>query len=633
MTASSPLRGGISLACAIAMLATQILPAQNASQQTAPDATTPQVAAVSTKKRIAAEDAYLSGAKHLSKSEFVPAERDFARAVVADATRPEYVQALMLAREHHVTDLLQQAAEKRTVDPSAANALLNQARALDKTNPRVTQHDAVPEAMPPARRRREIAGGVVLLQNNSRHSYHERNDLRALATHLASDFGLKAALDPDLQTRQYRIDLDDANYDEAMRVFAVLTNTMLIPLDEHTIIVAADTTPNRQRYERLVVETYYLPGFAADQLKDFVSIAQTVLSMKQVSVEPGQGALVVRGPAELVDAAERIFDDLLEGGSDVLLDLKLYAIDKQHVRNLGIVLPQSLSGFSLASQAQSIVSQNQSLITQLIANGVIPSNTSVYELAAYLVFVAGISGGSSLLSNSFLLIGGGATTAALSAGSIPTINLALNNSEARSLEDVQLRGSDRQTVIFKVGTRYPIQTSLFSDIASSATGANTTVNGVSLSSLLSQYLGSSSVGSGSVIPQVQYEDLGLTVTAVPRILRTGDVGMHLEVKVTALAGAALNGIPVLASRQFSSDLTIGNGETAMMISNTTKTETAAVTGLPGLGEIPGFQSTTNRNGSTATSDLVLMITPHIVRYGHRKATGPYIPLTPRPDDD
>ncbi|AFL88084.1 Flp pilus assembly protein, secretin CpaC [Terriglobus roseus DSM 18391] len=627
MTASLPHRRGVSLGCIAALLLSPLAQAQTAAPT--PKPLTP----LSAKQRARAEDAYLSGAKHLSKAEFLPAEKDFARAIVVDPSRPEYVQALVLSREHRVTNLLQQAAATRPRDAAAADALVGQARALDRDNPRVTQHDG-PTAIKPVRKM-EVVGGVVLLHTNTRHSYHERSDIRTLASHIAADYGLKAVLDTEVPTKSYRIDVDDASYDEVMSVFSVLTNMMSVPLDEHTLLFAMDTVANRQRYERLVEAVYYLPAFTADQLKDFVSIAQNVLTLKQVSVKPGDGSLVVRGPADLVDAADKIFADLMTGGSDVVIDMKLYAIEKSRTQNLGVVLPSSLNAFSLASQAQSIVSANQSLITQLIASGVIPSTTSVYELAAYLVFVAGVGGTSSLLSNSFLIFGGGATTGVLSAGNIPTINLALNQSDARSLEDVQLRGSDRQTIIFKAGTRYPIQTSLFSDIASNASSAlgNTTVNGVSLSSLLSQYLGTNSSGSNGIIPQFQYEDLGLVITAVPRILRTGDVSMHLEIKVSALSGAALNGIPILSSRQFSSDLTMADGDTALMVSDTTQNETTAVTGVPGLSELPGFQGGTNRNGTRSTGDLVLMLTPHIVRLGHRSPTGPYIALPPRPDDE
>ena len=109
--------------------------------------------------------------------------------------------------------------------------------------------------------------------------------------------------------------------------------------------------------------------------------------------------------------------------------------------------------------------------------------------------------------------------------------------------------------------------------------------------------------------------------------------MHVEFKLDALAGSALNGIPVLASRQFSSDLAMQNGETTMMVSLLSKSESSAVSGIPGLNEIPGFQSTTNQDKNVNSSELVLLLTPHIVRRGHSAAAGPYTPVVNRPSVD
>lgn len=577
----------------------------------------------------------MAGTKSLIASRFAEAERSFADAVSLNPAKPEYTAALLVAREHGVTALLQQAALQRPTDAQKADALLSQARLLDGGNPRVAQHSELPQASATPPMRVERTAGVVVLQPTAAvHSYHERGDTKSLATKLASDYGLRVAFDPDLQSKPVRIDVDDVNADEAFRILSLLCGTLSVPLDEHTFILAANTPESRRRYERMVQETFYLPGYPTDQLNNFVSIAQQLLDIRQVSVAPLGGALTVRGPAERVDAIEQVFKDLLQGTSELTLDVKLYAVNKSRVRNLGIVLPNSLSAYSLAAQAQTVVSQNSALISQLVSSGVLPANATTLEIATYLIFVAGL-GSSSLIQNSFLLLGGGLTTAAISAGNVPTLNLALSQSEARTLDDLQLRTSDQQRAIFKSGTRYPIQTSLFSDIASStATSlAGTTVNGVSLSSLLAAYLGTSSTGSSAVIPQVQYEDLGLTVTATPRIQLTGDVSMKLEVKVSALAGNALNGIPVLDSRQFASDITVHDGETVLLISDTSRNESAAISGVPGLNDLPGFQSATNRNGSEMNSDLVLLITPHIVRQGHVAATGPYIPLSPRPGDE
>lgn len=625
----APLRAGFLLPVVFASMCVQA----SAQVPSGPSPLTPTRVPAS-RHAAEAERNYLQGAKRLQQGDFAAAESDFAKAIELNPAQPDYTAALLVAREHSVTALLQQASVAKVADPSRAKLLLAEAQRLDGANPRVLQHTVV--AVQPAKpvRVERLAGAITLAPNHTLHSYHERAESKALATEIAHDFGLQVAFDPELPSRSLRVDMDGMDAAGAMRILNLLGGTMAVPLDEQTFILASNTTENRQRYERLVQETFYLPGLGPDQLKDFVSIAQQLLDIRQVSLAPLGGALVVRGPADRVDAVERVFTNLLQGTSEMVLDVKLYSVDKNHVRNLGIVLPQSLNAFSIANEAQTIVSQNSALISQLVASGVLPSTATTLQIAAYLVFVAGL-GSSSLLQNSFLLLGGGLTTAGLSVGNVPTINLALTQSEARSLEDVQLRASDQQRAVFRSGTRYPIQTSLFSDIASStATSlAGTTVNGVSLSSLLASYLGTNSVGSSAVVPQVQYEDLGVTVTATPRIQRTGDVTMKVEVKISALSGAALNGIPILDSRQFVSDLTVHDGETVLMISSTSRSETAAITGVPGLNDLPGFQSTTNRNGQQTSSDLVLLMTPHIVRNAHTMAAGPLVPLNSRPGDE
>lgn len=617
---------------AFAAASTLIVPAVKAqSSASEPQQTEPQqkVPAVSQRNRDAAEALFIAGARDLSNGRFPPAEKAFAKAIALNPTRSEYLQALLLAREHRVTDMVRQAASLRSSNPAAAQQLLAEAHSIDPTNSQVTQYNTA-AAITPMRTER-LAEPILLLANGSRHSYHRRANLQTLAADIARDYGLTVSFDPDLKNESCRVDVDDASFADAMRVLGLVSNTMFVPLDEHSILLAEETSQNHTRLDRLVEQAYYLPGVPPDQIRDYVSIAQTVLGIPKVSVAPTQDTVIVRSPADLADAADRLFTDLLAGDSDVVYDLKLYSINHSNARNLGVVLPTSFTAFNVASQAQSIVSANSSLIDQLIANGVLPPGLSNIEIAAYLVFVAGVSNGSSLL-NTFLTFGGGLTMTGVSLGASPVFNLALSSTDAHELDNIQLRAGNRQTSTFKSGMRYPIQTSLYSDIATSTAG-NTSVNGVNLSSLLSQYLGTSSITGAGVVPQVQYEDIGLTVTTKPVIQRSGDVATHLEVKITSLAGNSLNGLPVLNSRLFSSDLMLHDGETTMMVSETDRSEYAAVSGIPGLSEIPGFQGSTNKNSSMATGEVVLLVTPHVVRQGHMNAAGPLIPLQSHPDSD
>ncbi len=623
----------------VAVQPTQTAGAEQAAPQRIVAAGTPS-AQVSRAQHARAERHYLHGAKQLESRDFAAAIDSFAAAASLDPARQEYVQALALAQEHRITELLQAAAQVRTSNPAEADRLLAQARGVDPQNPRVLQHDSTePKViaqlrLPSTRHPAALAGPVELQPAPGQHSFHLRGDRRELAKQIAASFGLQTALDPDLQARNMKFDLDDVDYPTAMQVFCMAAGTFTTSLEPHTVLVAQDTAANRTRLERLMEEVIPLPGYSAEQITDAANMVRSVFESAKVSFEPQIGAIAVRASADTLQAIHATLADLLETGSEVMIDVKLYSVNSEKVRDLGVTLPSSLGAFNVRSEAASIVSANQTLVNQLISNGVIPSGTSSTVIAAYLVFVAGL-GTSSNLKNTFLLLGGGLTQTGLTAGSFPVLNLALRQSDARELDDVQLRLGDRVSSTVKSGTRYPIQTSLFSDVATSTTSslAGVSVNGVSLSSLLSQYLGTNSLSSSAVVPQIQYEDLGLVLKAQSHVERGGEIALHLEIKITALAGAALNGIPVLASRQFSSDMTVQDGETALISSNVTESELRAASGIPGLNELPGFQAGTNRLTDVTRGNLVLLLTPHIVRYAHRSAKGPYLPIQPRPDTE
>jgi len=109
--------------------------------------------------------------------------------------------------------------------------------------------------------------------------------------------------------------------------------------------------------------------------------------------------------------------------------------------------------------------------------------------------------------------------------------------------------------------------------------------------------------------------------------------MQLDLKIEALGTVALNNIPVLAQRQYASTVTVGDGESALLASSLSRTESAAVSGLPGLSELPGFQTATaNKTTETDSSELVLLITPHVVRHRRDNIAGPRIAYEQRLPD-
>ncbi len=596
-----------------------------------PGITCAQTPPAPTAKQITqAKDAYLAGARQLDRRDFPAAEKSFARALTLVPGDRGYITALALAREHHVTDLVQAAGRDRLHgDAAGAERLVAEAKALEPENAMVQQHELPTRiqlgAEPWLQQPPIFAGAIVVTPDLKPATFHLRADLQETIRQVAAAYNLKVVFNDSVPHQAFRFDLEDVRYEQAMPLLLQMGRLFAVPLDRQTLFLAKDTPENRLRLERQMEETIYLPGLTTEQMGDIGNVVRNVFDVRQASTQPGAGTLLVRAPEATLRAVNATLDDLLDGTSEVLLELKLYSVDLIHSRATGFSVPQQIGAYNVASQAQALVTANQTIVNQAIAQGLIPATASVLQIAEYLLG-SGIAT-STLLSNTLGIFGGGLTTTGVYASGGVTLNLGLNTSDTRALDDIQLRVGDRKEGTFRVGSRYPITTSTYSSgvTANASSLAGVTINGVSASSLLAQYLGS---GNTQTIPQVQYEDLGLTLKATPTISKTNAINLKMDLKIEALAGGALDNIPILANRQLVSDITVNDGETALILSNVTRSEARAINGLPGLSELPGFQSATDQTFEKDSSQLVLLLTPHIVRRRSSVVVGPRIAYAP-----
>ena len=94
----------------------------------------------------------------------------------------------------------------------------------------------------------------------------------------------------------------------------------------------------------------------------------------------------------------------IDGGSEVMIELKLYAVDKTNQRNIGTQLPQQVGLYNVNAVAQNLVNSNQSLVNQAIAQGLIPAGSSNITIALALIASGLVQ--STLLSNTVGFFGG-----------------------------------------------------------------------------------------------------------------------------------------------------------------------------------------------------------------------------------
>jgi general secretion pathway protein D len=579
----------------------------------------------------AAEDAYLAGARLLDHDDLSAAEIQFDKAAKLKPANSDYAMAYSITHQRHITELVQQSGKARLLGQNEkADALLTQARLLDPQNNIIGQSvdpGGLPKVFHPKiepwiREAPAIAGPVTLLPDPGSKSFHHHADEQEVIRQVLSSYGISATFDESVPRQDIRFDLDDSPYQQAVSILLSMAHLFAVPLDPKSVLIAKATPENRQRLERQLQETIYIPGMTNEQMDEFGNVVRNVFDVKQLTVDKAAGTLVIRAPQETLSYINLTLADLIDGGSEVMIELKLYAVDKTNQRNIGAQLPQQTGLYNVNAAASNLVSTNQSIVNQAIAQGLIPAGSSNITIALALIASGLVQ--STLLSSTVGFFGGGLTATGITTNQNPVFNLALTASETHALNDIQIRVGDRQPATFRIGERYPITTATYSTASPAQTSAlaGVSVNGVSAASLLN-----AAVGSPITIPQIQYEDLGLTLKATPVVQRSGAIKMHIDLKIEALTGGSLNAIPILNSQQFASDITVDDGDTALMVSSLTKSESASLSGYPLLADLPGFQTATaDKTTTTDSSDLILLITPHVTRRRSNLTAGPRIAI-------
>ena len=200
-----------------------------------------------------------------------------------------------------------------------------------------------------------------------------RADQRQLIDQVFKAYGMTAMLDDSVRSIQVRLDVDDVSFDEATRILGLVTNTFYVPLDAHRAVVASDTTENRRRLLRQDMETVYLSGLSDDELNEVELWPRTSSACTQAKTSLTARTITLRASALTLDAFNATMRDLLDGRSQVVLDVRLIQVAHTSTRNTGVQFPQSITAFNVYAEEQSILNANQSLVQQIISSGLASS--------------------------------------------------------------------------------------------------------------------------------------------------------------------------------------------------------------------------------------------------------------------
>ena len=526
----------------------------------------------------------------------------------------EYATARELARQQLVYSHIQQgnqllSAAKR----SEAQDEFRVALALDPTNDFALQRlrDLTPPDAPLSRGLQLAAGSteIELHPAAGRKSFHFNGDSRAFLEQLGRAFNVVIQFDDTFISRRVRIDLEDVDFYTALGVANQLSKSFAVPIDEAHLLMLANTPDNHRQFDHFSLRTYYLPDTASPQeMNEIVSLLRGLFDVKFILPQSSQRSITVRAPKTILDAATKFIENLDQGSPQAMLDIQAFEINQSMMRNLGVQLPTSIQIFHVPTVLASLTSNSgtQDLINQLISSGTINQSTaqSIPALLAQLQAQQ-----NPLLSQGFATFGGGNTKFAAVFPTVP-INFSYNDSRVTSLEQLQLRASQNNPASMKIGSRVPILNASYAPIFNS--------------SAIAKVIGNQSFQAP--FPSFSYEDIGVNLKATPKIHLPKEtsldspspglasITLDLDLEIRALTGQAFNGVPVISNRQFTGSVRLNEGEPAIIVGYLTSSDQRSMSGPVGLGQLPALGHVlSDENKQKANTELLIMITPHIVR--------------------
>jgi general secretion pathway protein D len=551
-----------------------------------------------------AKEAFERGLKLQKDHRLDEALANFERAAQLLPRDVQYITVKELVRQQVVFDHI----ERGNTALSKGNqvAALGEFRAalqLDPQNQFANQRlkDALGEWAPQVRQTAQIvedSGELHVAPKPGLQSFHFRGDSKTLLTQVANAYGISPTFDDSVVSRRVYFNVENVDFFSAMNLACRVTKSFWSSLEKQQILIAADSTENHRLFDRMTMRSFYLPDYSnsGSEFNDVVNSLRTLFEVKYIGTQPGSGKIVIRAPQAIVEAATQYLEGLDTGRPEVLLDIQVYQISHKLTRDFGLHIPNNFQLVNIPVAALAgLGGQNiQDLINQLISSGGINQANS----SAISALIAQLTGQqNSVFSQPLATFGGGLTFMGLSLDHL-TATLQLNESSVKALEHVTMRAAQGKESTFHLGSRYPIINATFAPIFNSPA--------------ISQALQNNSFISP--VPSVSYEDIGLNLKVKPSIHGDADVGMGIELQFRSLAGNNVNGIPVIANREYTGSIGLKNGERALVVGEIDQTEMRSLSGIPGLGSIGGLNKIMASNSTENDEDeLLVVITPHILR--------------------
>jgi general secretion pathway protein D len=393
-------------------------------------------------------------------------------------------------------------------------------------------------------------------------NFGQQSSLRDILNFIASASGINVTYDAAFVDKAYSVTLEGVTVEEALHQVLSANQYYYKVVNPRTIIVIPDQPQKHQQYDDLVLKVFYISHADATELSQLVNSVMRIPAMPvQPMVMPNKAAntITVRATAPVMEVFERLIRANDKPRAEVVLDVEILEVNRNRLKRYGI----NLSAYAL---------------NLLFSPELAPPNTTA------------ISAPPPFNLNT---ISQGVSTSDFYLG-VPTavVNFLESDIYTKTLAKPQLRGSEGDKMTLNLGSEVPVLSTVF---------------------------GAAAAGGFATIPQssFNYRPVGVNLEIQPRVTYDGEIILTLSVENSSIGASVDVGgqsAPSFTSRKVTTKLRLREGEANLLAGLVRQDTGKNRQGLPGLMRIPGIKQLFSGNeDSTADTDIVMLITPHIVR--------------------
>lgn len=378
--------------------------------------------------------------------------------------------------------------------------------------------------------------------------------------------GINFVFDEGVKDQPISIYMENGTFQQAMEILTNMHKLGKKVLNESTMIIYSRTPEKAKQYEDMELRTFHLSFLEA---KKAINLVRGMIQVRKIQVNEDSNSLIVRDTKDVVDVVEKILDANDVPDPEVVLDVEVLELNDTNTENVGLLLSNyNVSMAAFAPDGTPVSSTLPTSATSTSTTGSTSSSTVIssliraFEINGYGAFVTAPSG---------------------------TYNFAKTLSKGEVLSNPKVRIKNKEKSKFTVGTRVPITTT-------TTTNQTTSVN-------------------------VQYVDVGVKVNAEPTIQLNNEVSIKLSLEVSSILSTETVGgstsatsVVTIGTRNLETVLSLKDGETSVIGGLISRTKTNDKTKIFLLGDLPVIGPLlSNNNDSKAKTELVLAITPRLVR--------------------